>query len=66
LSVSGSILADFISCLGSQSDTVTNSKTFYNLILNFLQEADKKEEVNDLLVWWNRQVLSTALSSARY
>jgi hypothetical protein len=37
----------------SRTDTVTDSERFYNSILDFLEDPDKKEEVNELLTWWN-------------
>jgi hypothetical protein len=40
----------------TQSDTITDSEHFYNSILQFLEDADKKNEVDALLVWWNWQV----------
>jgi len=52
------------SAVFSRTDTITDSETFYNSILDFLEEADEKEEVNDLLAWWNRQIFPT-YSSAR-
>ncbi|KIM75190.1 hypothetical protein PILCRDRAFT_681578 [Piloderma croceum F 1598] len=47
----------------SRTDTVTDSETFYTSILDFLEEADEKKEVNDLLVWWNRQIFPTYSST---
>jgi hypothetical protein len=38
----------------SRTDTVTDSKCFYNFILDLFDDTDEKEEVNDLLAWWNR------------
>jgi hypothetical protein len=40
----------------TRSDTITDSERFYNSILQFLEDADEKNEVDVLLVWWNRQV----------
>ncbi|KIM89596.1 hypothetical protein PILCRDRAFT_60503 [Piloderma croceum F 1598] len=48
----------------SKTDTVTDSERFYNSILDFLEEPDEKEEVDELLVWWNRQIFPS-YSSAR-
>lgn len=45
----------------SKTDTVTDSETFYNSILDFLEESDEQEEVNHLLTWWNRYVISLGL-----
>ena len=38
----------------SRTDTVTDSERFYNSILNFFDDVDEKEEVDELLTWWNR------------
>lgn len=42
----------------SRTDTVTNSETFYTSILDLFNDPDEKEEVTDLLTWWNRYVPS--------
>jgi hypothetical protein len=38
----------------SRTDTVTDSERFYNTILDLFDDVEEQEEVNDLLVWWNR------------
>ena len=38
----------------SRTDTVTDSKRFYNSLLDLFEDVDEREEVNDLLTWWNR------------
>jgi hypothetical protein len=35
---------------------VTDSETFYNSILNLLEDPEEAAEVEDLLNWWNRSV----------
>lgn len=47
---------DLLSVLqpSSLERTVTNSECFYNSVLELFEDADKKEEVSNLLVWWNR------------
>ncbi|KAF8835193.1 hypothetical protein BDN67DRAFT_984789 [Paxillus ammoniavirescens] len=40
----------------SRTDLVTDSKHFYTSILDLLNDPEEKEEVDQLLVWWNRQV----------
>jgi hypothetical protein len=35
-------------------DTVTDSERFYNSILDVFEDLDEKQEVDDLVVWWNR------------
>jgi hypothetical protein len=38
----------------SRTDTVTDSERFYNSILDIFEDPDEKQEVDDLVVWWNR------------
>jgi hypothetical protein len=45
-------------------DTVTDSERFYNLILDLFEDADEKEEVNNLLMWWNQYVPTFAFLTA--
>ena len=40
----------------SRTDTVTDSERFYNTVLDLFDDIDEREEVNDLLTWWNRYV----------
>ncbi|KAG9310743.1 hypothetical protein JVU11DRAFT_9349 [Chiua virens] len=40
----------------SRTDLVTDSERFYNSILELLNDSDEKEEVNQLLLWWDRQI----------
>lgn len=40
----------------SRTDTATDSETFYKLVLGLLEDVEEKEEVNELLMWWNRYV----------
>jgi hypothetical protein len=42
------------SAVFSRTDTVTDSERFYNSLLELLDDVDEREEVGDLLVWWNR------------
>ena len=42
------------STIFSRMDTVTDSECFYNSVLKLFEDADQKEEVGELLVWWNR------------
>jgi hypothetical protein len=35
-------------------DSVTDSERFYNSILELFDDDDEHEEIDDLLVWWNR------------
>ena len=38
----------------SRTDLVTNSERFYNSVLDLFDDIDEREEINDLLMWWNR------------
>ena len=38
----------------SRMDTVTDSERFYNTLLELFNDPDEKQEVDELLVWWNR------------
>ena len=40
----------------SRTDSVTDSERFYHSLLDFLHDVKEKEEVQDLLTWWNRHV----------
>jgi hypothetical protein len=40
----------------SRTDFVTDSERFYNSILDLLNDPEEKEEVEQLLLWWNRQI----------
>jgi hypothetical protein len=38
----------------SRTDTVTDSERFYHSILGYFEDDEEQQEVEDLLVWWNR------------
>ena len=38
----------------SQTDLVTDSERFYTSIVELLDDPDEKEEVDQLMTWWNR------------
>ena len=40
----------------SRTDTVTDSERFYNSVIELFDDPEELEEVNELLVWWNRCV----------
>ncbi|KAH7903572.1 hypothetical protein BJ138DRAFT_1138709 [Hygrophoropsis aurantiaca] len=46
----------------SRTDTVTDSERFYNSLRDLLEDPEEKEEVDQLLIWWNRQVFPSYLS----
>jgi hypothetical protein len=48
----------------SRTDTVTDSETFYSSILELFGDTDEKEEVAELLIWWNRYEIFILLSAA--
>ncbi|KAG1842301.1 hypothetical protein C8R48DRAFT_751100 [Suillus tomentosus] len=37
-------------------NALTDSERFYNSILDIFEDPDEKQEVDDLAVWWNRQI----------
>jgi len=44
----------------TRTDLTTDSERFYNTVLDLFEDIDEREEVADLLAWWNRCVLSSA------
>ncbi|KAH7917440.1 hypothetical protein BV22DRAFT_1052428 [Leucogyrophana mollusca] len=40
----------------SRTDLATDSERFYNSILDLLEDLDEVEEVDQLMLWWNRQI----------
>ena len=38
----------------SRTDMVTDSESFYNSVLELFDDIDEREEIDDLLIWWNR------------
>ena len=38
----------------SRSDLATDSERFYNSVLLLFDDAEEQDEVDELLVWWNR------------
>ncbi|KAF6765313.1 hypothetical protein DFP72DRAFT_798048, partial [Ephemerocybe angulata] len=49
----------------SRTDLVTDSEYFYNLIIELLDDPEEIIEVNDLLLWWNRQIFPAHISDSR-
>ena len=45
----------------SWTDLVTDSERFYNSILDLLDDSEEKDEVDQLLMWWNRYKQSVGL-----
>ena len=41
----------------SRTDLATDSERFYNSILELLEDLDEKDEVEQLMGWWNRCVV---------
>ncbi|KAI0055415.1 hypothetical protein BV25DRAFT_1815634 [Artomyces pyxidatus] len=53
------------SSIFSRTDTVTDSERFYNSVLELFEDPDEQNEVDDLLVWWNRQIFPSYSSAKR-
>ncbi|KAH7919091.1 hypothetical protein BV22DRAFT_1023570, partial [Leucogyrophana mollusca] len=49
----------------SRTDTVTDSEKFYSSILDLFEDADEKQEVDELLTWWNSRQIFPSYSTAR-
>ncbi|KAJ3535083.1 hypothetical protein NMY22_g6646 [Coprinellus aureogranulatus] len=49
----------------SRTDLVTDSEYFYNLIIDLLEDESEKEEVGDLLKWWNQQIFPAQIQHNR-
>jgi hypothetical protein len=49
----------------SRTDLVTDSERFYNSILELLIDLEEQEEVEQLLLWWNRQIFPLYTESER-
>ncbi|KIM74367.1 hypothetical protein PILCRDRAFT_14512 [Piloderma croceum F 1598] len=49
----------------SRADIATDSERFYNTVLELFEDIDEQEEVNELMIWWNRQVFPNYPSSRR-
>ncbi|KAG2108986.1 uncharacterized protein F5147DRAFT_745644 [Suillus discolor] len=49
----------------SRTDTATDSETFYHSLLDLLEDPDESREVDELLMWWNRQVFPTSAAAKR-
>ena len=41
------------SAVFSRTDITTDSETFYNSIMDYFEDSDEEEGVQELLVWWN-------------
>ncbi|KAG1805831.1 uncharacterized protein BJ212DRAFT_1449518 [Suillus subaureus] len=49
----------------SQTDTTTDLETFYHSLLDLFEDPNESTEVNELLMWWNRQVFPTSSATKR-
>ncbi|KAG2750658.1 hypothetical protein P692DRAFT_20729385 [Suillus brevipes Sb2] len=49
----------------SRTDTATDSETFYHSVLDLLEDPDESREVDELLMWWNRQVFPSSAAAKR-
>ena len=41
----------------SRTDTATDSERFYNSVLDLFEDPEEREDVNELLTWWNWYVV---------
>lgn len=46
----------------SRSDTITDSERFYTSILELFDDIDEQQELQELVIWWNRYCLSPRYS----
>ncbi|KAG1820670.1 hypothetical protein DFJ58DRAFT_720189 [Suillus subalutaceus] len=44
----------------SQTNTTTNSKTFYHSLLDLMEDPEECKEVDELLTWWNWLIITYA------
>jgi len=49
----------------SRTDMVTDSERFYNSVLQYFEDVDEKEQVDELLVWWNQRIFPGYSSAQR-
>ncbi|KAG0698881.1 hypothetical protein DFH29DRAFT_983712 [Suillus ampliporus] len=49
----------------SQTDTSTDSETFYHSLLDLFEDPDELKEFSELLIWWNCQVFPTSSATKR-
>ncbi|PIL33183.1 hypothetical protein GSI_04633 [Ganoderma sinense ZZ0214-1] len=48
----------------ARNDTTADYQSFYNLLLSVLAHPAERENVNDLLSWWNKQVFLNFVASS--
>lgn len=63
-SLAGSICI-IVGTVFSRTDLITDSERFYISILDLLSDPEEKEEVDLLLLWWNRQIFPLYTESER-
>ncbi|KAG2753257.1 hypothetical protein P692DRAFT_201706212, partial [Suillus brevipes Sb2] len=49
----------------SRTDTTTDSETFYHSLLDLLEDPEESKEIDELILWWNRQIFPTASAAKR-
>ncbi|KIJ10331.1 hypothetical protein PAXINDRAFT_86236, partial [Paxillus involutus ATCC 200175] len=49
----------------SHTDLITDSERFYNDILELLEDPNERDEVEQLMVWWNHQVFPLYMETER-
>ena len=42
----------------SQTDLATDLERFYNSVLELLEDPDEKDEVDQLMGWWNQYMVN--------
>ncbi|KIK31564.1 hypothetical protein CY34DRAFT_103118, partial [Suillus luteus UH-Slu-Lm8-n1] len=41
------------------------SERFYNSVLDIFEDPDEKQEVDELIIWWNRQIFPSYSTARR-
>ncbi|KAG1748518.1 hypothetical protein EDD22DRAFT_785573 [Suillus occidentalis] len=54
-----------LSSVFSRTDTTTDSETFYHSLLDLLEDPKESKEIDELILWWNRQIFPTASAAKR-
>ncbi|KAJ3530304.1 hypothetical protein NMY22_g8629 [Coprinellus aureogranulatus] len=49
----------------SRTDRETDSETFYNSVLELLEDAEEQDEVKPLMLWWNQRIFPSFSISRR-
>ncbi|KAJ3518195.1 hypothetical protein NMY22_g13809 [Coprinellus aureogranulatus] len=49
----------------SRTDRETDSETFYNSVLELLEDPEEQDEVKPLILWWNQRIFPSFSTSRR-